>query len=97
MVHIDLMLGPIGAWCYGVDGLTHFYPATLDVEVSSRGRGDMAARNLELSVPEWFAFLASRESETTQYVAFEIDGDEDMNIISVLAEYRRQWNQHVDQ
>lgn len=95
MVHIDRSLGPIGAWGYTDDGLTHFYPESLDVEISARGRDDMSARNLELSVPEWFCLLASREPTLDEYVAFQIDGEEPISLITVLAEYRRQWNEHA--
>lgn len=97
MVHIDSSLGPIGAWGYCDDGLTHFYPESLDVEIPARGREDMAVRNLALSVPEWFALLSSREPTLDEYVSFEIDADEPISLISVLAAFRRDWNQHAQQ
>lgn len=95
MVHIDRSLGPIGAWGYSEDGLTHFYPESLDVEIPARGRDDMAVRSPDLSVPQWFALLSSRQPSLDEYVAFQIDGDEPISLISVLAEFRREWNQHA--
>jgi hypothetical protein len=92
LIHIDRDLGPIGAFDY--DGeLVHFYPDALDPHVSARARNDMAARH-DSNIPDWFAYLARREPALDQYETFTLD-DNDTSLITVVAEFRKEWNQHV--
>lgn len=94
LVHIDAGLGPIGAWSYNDGHLVHFYPESLDTSISARAREAMACRDLDVSVPEWFALLAGQDPTMLDaYEAFQID--KPVALPTILAEYRRQWNANV--
>lgn len=92
LVHIDLDqgLGPIGAW--GYDGkLTHFYPESLDTAISARARELMAARSLDVTVPEWMELIADTDPTTMdQFETVEVNDTDALP--HVLAEYRKVWN-----
>lgn len=91
LVHIDQGLGPIGAWGYHDGNLAHFYPDSLDTSISARAREAMALRDLDIPVPDWFAFLAGQEpTMLDDYASFEID--EPVALAKILSEYRRQWS-----
>lgn len=90
LVHIDQGLGPIGAWSYCDDRLTHFYPESLDPSISGRARLLMAQRSDDISIPEWMDLIADGEpTMLDEYQAFELDDDIPLN--TVLAQFRRSW------
>lgn len=91
MVHIDPSLGPIGAWGFDQDRLTHFYPESLDVSISARARLAMASRGEHLTVPEWFLILSGNPTAFDGFETVEVhDG---ISLPAVVAEFRRQWKE----
>lgn len=91
LVHIDQGLGPIGAWSYTHDRLTHFYPESLDTSISGRARLLMAQRDDDISVPDWMDFIA--DSDATMLDEYQtIEVDEGLPLTEVLAEFRRYWH-----
>jgi hypothetical protein len=94
LVHIDAGLGPIGAWSFNDGHLVHFYPESLDTSIPARAREAMASRDLDVSVPDWFALLADQDPTMLDaYEAFTVDIP--VALPTILAEYRRQWNANV--
>lgn len=91
LVHIDSGLGPIGAWGFLGGTLKHFYPESLDVEISARARSAMAARGNDVPVPEWFHQLASRTPHLDDYEAIELN--DGVSLPAVVAEFRRAWRE----
>lgn len=95
LVHIDAGLGPIGAWGFTGETLTHFYPESLDLAISSRAREAMAQRDPSTSVPDWFAYLSEhRNSLVDQYETLAID--KPVALPFILAEFRRSWNTNAE-
>jgi hypothetical protein len=91
LVHIDAGLGPIGAWSYEDGALLHFYPESLDPSISARAREVMAMRDLDVSVPEWFGFLAGQDPTLLdEYQVLQSEAD--VTLPYLLADFRRQWN-----
>lgn len=95
MVHIDSDLGPVGAWSWhdGYQLLRHFYPESLDLSISGRARQLMAERPPDSSVPGWFHYLATLQSGLDKYEACDVP--DQMQLLEVVAEYRRVWNSTV--
>lgn len=91
MVHIDPSLGPIGAWGFSDGDLTHFYPESLDLQISARGRTAMAARGEHLTVPEWFAILAGHPTALDDFETVEVH--DALSLPAVVAEFRKVWKQ----
>jgi len=91
LVHIDQGLGPIGAWSYRDQRLTHFYPESLDPAISGRARLLMAQRSDDISIPEWMELIADGEpTMLDEYQTCELDDDIPLNV--VLAQFRRSWS-----
>lgn len=96
LVHIDQNLGPIGAWSYREDRLTHFYPESLDPAISGRARLLMAQRSHDITTPDWMDLIADGEpTMLDEYQAFEID-DEDMPLNAILVQVRKAWAASTD-
>ena len=90
LVHIDQGLGPIGAWSYHDERLTHFYPESLDPAISGRARLLMAQRSDDISIPDWMDLIADGEpTNLDEYQALEID--DDVPLSSVVSQARRSW------
>jgi hypothetical protein len=95
LVHIDQGLGPIGAWSYRQNRLTHFYPESLDPSISGRARLLMAQRQDDITIDEWMDLIADTEPNMLdEYTAFDIDDDVPLNVI--LAQFRRTWTAATD-
>jgi hypothetical protein len=92
LVHIDLDqgLGPIGAWGYSKYGLRHFYPESLDVEISARARNLMAQRDNDTPVTEWMDLIADADpTPLDSWRVIEADDNDPLPI--VLSDFRRTW------
>lgn len=90
LVHIDQALGPIGAWTYRRGALRHFYPESLDPDISARARDLMARRDNDIGVSEWMDFIA--DCDPTLLDAFQtFDVDDDYILPAILSEFRRAW------
>ncbi len=90
LVHIDQSLGPIGAWSYRDGVLTHFYPESLDTEISGRARLLMAQRDNDVPIPEWMELIAdSAPSLLDDFQAIEVN--DNVALSTILTEFRRSW------
>jgi hypothetical protein len=90
LVHIDQSLGPIGAWSYSRDRLTHFYPESLDPSISGRARLVMAQRTDDTSIIEWMDLIAGTEpTMLDEYQTVDVADGIPLNF--VLGEFRRSW------
>ncbi len=97
LVHIDCDLGPIGAWSWNADRgqLTQFYPESLDLNISGRARQLLAARPLQVSLPDWFLEIAATTvaSLCDKYEVVVVP--DNTNLIDIVSEYRRAWHTNV--
>lgn len=93
LVHVDLDygLGPVGAWTYRQGALRHFYPESLDPQISARARDLMAQRRLDISVPEWMGLIADQDpNPMDHFQTFEVN--DDLPLPAILSEFRKSWN-----
>ncbi len=89
-IDVDMGLGPIGAWSYHNERLVHFYPDSLDVQIAARAREVMALRDLDIPVPDWFAFLAGQmPTAYDEYNTLIVETP--LTLPSILADFRRHW------